>query len=274
MRILILFACYNRCSTTKDFIRDIKFIQNKNKNISILAIDGGSSDGTIDMLRSQSDGVFRFYKIDDNSYWSESMKAGFKMIQTENSWDAIIYCNDDIKLNLSALERFLQVAQNEDLLVGKFKDPITHKKSYGGLVSSKVFPYSFSCINSNNYDSFNGNFVFIKRNLIEKVGFFKDKFKHNKSDILFGLRLRKHGHVIKEYHEYLGTCSRGDDRFKESFSNIKSINHFFRIFNSVKWHPMRERCEFCAFFSKLRFVDCFFMPYIKGLINWYIIKQR
>ena len=273
-KLVILFTCFNRVETTQSFVENLIQLQNKQHNIDILVVDGGSSDGTIEMLSSFENVNFQLLQTPSNFYWSESMKLGFRVLEQLEDWTGIICCNDDADLDLSIVNEFLESAYQEDVLIGKFCEPGTSKKSYGGLKKKKFFPYSFETGDSAEYDSFNTNFVYFKRSVIEQCGWFNDGFRHGKSDIFIGARLKQMGYSLKEFPYFVGECTRGGDRFLQSFNKTRNVVDFLSLFLSPKWHPFNERCEFCAFFVRLRFLECVLAPYLLGILKWCKIKLR
>lgn len=87
------------------------------KNIKIIIINDGSSDGTLEYLNSIDNENLHIINGDGNLWWGKSINEGFKyVLETASNEDFVLLLNDDIYFDNNLLSNFLN-----DL--SKYKSP-------------------------------------------------------------------------------------------------------------------------------------------------------
>ena len=170
MRISVVTVCYNSASTIEDTI--ISVSSQSHQNVEYIIVDGGSDDGTVELIRRHADKVARYVSEPDNGIY-DAMNKGIAMV----SGDIIGFLNaDDVYADNYALEK----------VVGVFADPSVDA-CYSNLVYvapenlDKVIRYWESC------DYKNGLFekgwvpahptFFVRKSIYEKFGNFDLNYK-------------------------------------------------------------------------------------------------
>jgi glycosyltransferase involved in cell wall biosynthesis len=102
VKISIITVVYNNKDTIKDAIESV--LNQTYKNIEYIIIDGGSTDGTIDIIKSYRDKIDKFISEKDNGIY-DAMNKGLKLASGDivgilNSDD--IYFNENVILNVVA----------------------------------------------------------------------------------------------------------------------------------------------------------------------------
>ena len=93
MRIAFLFTCYNRIEKTRKCIESvqsaIKYVDSKIKSEAFIEdywyiTDAGSSDGTVDMIRSQIDTSRLHIRVENSdTYYSQGMRKAMEMLKSD-----------------------------------------------------------------------------------------------------------------------------------------------------------------------------------------------
>lgn len=261
-KVVFLFSVHNRLNLTKSFFS--KILTN-NKNLQYLfeyiVVDDGSSDGTFEYFKNIKNKKIHIVRGNGQLFWSGAMKFGYHKILKKLKYDYLICCNDDILVKSNIYKLFLDNIKKNDVLVGQFANS-QGKLVYGGLKKRKYFPFSFN-LSSENIDTFNMNFVSFKKSIIERYGFFDDNYRHSKSDIDYGLKLKKNRVNITVFPKILGICERASPTNEFSYSKIS----FYKFITNPKYHPLKERFEFCMRNFKLNCIFCFLFPYINFIIR-------
>ena len=170
MKISIITVVYNNKETIKDAIESV--LSQTYKNIEYIIIDGGSNDGTIDIIRSYGNKIDVFISEPDNGLY-DAMNKGIKL----STGDVIgILNSDDFYVNKFVIEK----------AANKFKE--TNCDSlYGDLVyvdynnTNKVIRYWKSRPFENNLFQKGWHpphpTFFVKKEIYDKYGLFDLNFK-------------------------------------------------------------------------------------------------
>jgi glycosyltransferase len=76
MKVSIITVVYNNKNTIKDAIESV--LNQTYKNIEYIIIDGGSTDGTVDIIKSYGDKIDKFISEKDNGIY-DAMNKGLKL---------------------------------------------------------------------------------------------------------------------------------------------------------------------------------------------------
>lgn len=96
MKASIITVCFNSCQTIEDTIASV--LSQSYENIEYIVIDGGSTDGTLDILKKYRNQIHKYISEPDKGVY-DAMNKGIKIatgdiIATLNSND--VYANDTI----------------------------------------------------------------------------------------------------------------------------------------------------------------------------------
>ena len=184
MKISIITVVYNNCETIQNAIESV--IDQSYQNIEYIIIDGGSNDGTLDIIYKYQDKITHLISEADNGIY-DAMNKGINLA----TGDLIgILNSDDLYYNCHVIEDITNEFIND-----KYLDII-----YGDLVyvnkynTSKTIRKWYSCQYYNNYFE-DGNVpphptLFIKRKIYSEAGIFNLNF-HLAADYEFMLRIFK-----------------------------------------------------------------------------------
>lgn len=166
MKLSVITICYN----IKDEIeRTCQSITSQtNQNFEWIVIDGGSTDGTVDILNKYKDYMTVFISEPDKGIYN-AMNKGIKRAQGE-------YLNfmngGDCFASSDVVEKFInfQAENNADIIYGNM-NYIKNKKSQIIKYTSNIDSYFFYN-NTINHQS-----TFIKRELFGKYGLYNEEYK-------------------------------------------------------------------------------------------------
>jgi len=201
MRFSIITPSYNQAQFIERTIKSV-LCQNY-PNFEYIVMDGGSTDGTVEILKKYSDKII--WKSEKDRGQSDAINKGLKMA----TGDIVAYLNSDDTYEPDALKKVAEFFQNSPAgepdkkwVYGKcriinendkeIRKPIT---AYKNLLLKK---YSYAKLLSENFISQPATFW--KRKIHAEIGFF-DENEHYCMDYEFWLRMGQKypAGVINEY---------------------------------------------------------------------------
>jgi glycosyltransferase involved in cell wall biosynthesis len=192
MKISIITVVYNNCETLEDTILSVKSQQIE--NLEYVIIDGGSTDGTLEIIQKYQKDINIFLTEKDKGIY-DAMNKGISLA----TGDIIgILNSDDIYFDSKTLSKVLEMYTldpNLDILYGDLV--YVKQKNTNTIVRKwKSLPY---------YNHFfdNGNVpphpsLFVKKHVYNNFGLFNIKFKLA-ADYEFMLRIFKSNHYLSKY---------------------------------------------------------------------------
>lgn len=264
LKVAVLIACHNRRQIT---IRCLEKLYDACPNdwiLEIYLVDDGSTDGTAEAVKNFDMGI-NLLVGDGSWYWAYSMHYAEASI--DKPCDAILWVNDDIELYPDSLKRVSELHKKHlnSILVGQFCETNSNKITYGGLKKYDRHPLHFEQVFSFNepncVDTFNGNFVFIPKNLADMIGPIDGQFGHAYADIDYGLRARRLDISLLVIPGFLGTC----DKIPQ-IEPSRRISKF-RYLTSVKNLPPKSQYRFLRRHGNWTWPVYFIFPYIKVFFN-------
>lgn len=169
-KVSVITVCFNNISTIKDTIDSV--LGQTYKNIEYIIIDGGSTDGTVELVKSYGNRISKFISEPDKGIY-DAINKGIKLA----SDDVIGVLNsDDFFYNNNVIERVAQTFNGNEInaVYGdiQFVDPIKISRIVR-YYSSKHF----------NIGKFKFGFMpahpsfYAKKELFEKLGYYKTDYK-------------------------------------------------------------------------------------------------
>ncbi len=208
--ISVITAVYNSEKYLRESIESLH--NQKYTNYEHIIIDGGSTDGSIKIIKEYED------KID---YWSSKKDKGiydaFNIGMQLSKGDYIGFLNSDDKYTeeaLSLLHKYVLKFPKKDFIFGSVK------KHWGVLHGYKPYKIKWSW---GFYSSHSTGF-FIKKDSAKKVGFYNLKYKYS-SDYDYFFRMivkKKMKGIATKKDELFGIFRRGGYS-----SRVNFLDHFF-----------------------------------------------
>ena len=236
MKISIITPSYNQVAFIERTIQSI--LSQNYSDLEYIVIDGGSTDGTVEILKKYSDKII--WKSEKDRGQSDAINKGLRMA----TGNIVAYLNSDDTYELGALQKvndYFQENNQAKWVYGKCKiinendqeirRPITWYKNL--LLKN----YSYSKLLSENFISQPA--VFWRRELLDKIGFFNED-EHLCMDYEYWLRIGQK-YPAGVIHDYLANfryypASKSGSSTKEQFKDMLRLaekfgtNHPFSIF--------------------------------------------
>lgn len=246
MKISIITVSYNSTNTIKDTIESIK-LQDYN-NIEYIVIDGGSNDGTLDIIEECSDVITRSVSEPDKGIY-DAMNKGIKMATGDivgilNSDD--FYHNENVITNI--VNAFLTYGVDSVYSDLVYVDPIQTSKIDRFWKSStfnrKKFLYGWMPAHPT---------FFVKNEVYKKYGVFNLKLK-SAADYEFMLRVLYRFKISSHYLPQISVKMRSGGNSNSSLSSrlngnkedreAWAINNLKPYFFSTMLKPLRKLPQF------------------------------
>jgi len=193
-KIAVLLTTFNRSATTAECLRRLNMQRVPNATIRVFVIDGGSTDGTYEFLKSQQNIVSAMVS---GAHWARGTRLAWELAQPWNP-DFFILLNDDTHLRDAAIEDLLSCVRESSppsVVVGAIAERESGDVVYGPLYRLKgVSRLSFGLEDADHFPvTFNANCVLIPKSVAQMVGGISEKFEHSMADIDYGLRCSELG---------------------------------------------------------------------------------
>ena len=215
IKIAVLITCHNRLKKTKQCLKAL-FSQRKTRNVNleVFLVDDGSTDGTSRFIKKRYPNI-NLIKANGDLYWAKSAYLAWEnALKNKQKFDHFLLLNNDTYLyNYAFNELFHKDKFLNNIIVGSCCDPITKKRSYGGVNLDNNFlqPFKFKITNINgNMQKIhiaNGNVLLIPNKIIKKNGILDQKFLHAFADIEYSLRSIKNGFKLYLTQKHIAECS-------------------------------------------------------------------
>ena len=172
MKISIITAVFNNKEFIENCIQSVA--AQTYKDIEYIIIDGGSKDGTLDIIRKYAErGVINKWVSEPDNGMYDALNKGIKMAEGE----VIGFLHsDDIFAHERVIERVAQTFMQDNNIDGIYGDLIYINKNCNKIIRYwKAGRFT--------RDSFNYGWMpphptlFIKKEIYEKYGYFRTKFK-------------------------------------------------------------------------------------------------
>lgn len=260
LQVAVLMACHDRRKETLQCLESLIAATPNTWTLRIYLVDDGSSDGTSTAVKELPLDIKVIHGPGD-WFWAHSMYQA--ELSIDKPYDAILWINDDVQLFQDALTRVENVRQvnRDSILVGQFIDPITKDLTYGGVKKIGRHPFHFELVSADTtnipVDTFNGNFVFIPKEISEKVGKIDGVFAHAYADYDFGMRAKKLGFNSLVIAGFLGICADNHPAIK------KTLRDRFTALHSPKGLPPASQIRYLHRHGPVEWPIYLIFPYIR-----------
>ena len=127
--VYCIIPTFNRLKELSNCIQQLK--KQTYKNIKIIIINDGSSDGKLNYLEGIDDDNFHFITGDGDLWWGKSINEGFKFVLDKaTSQDFILLLNDDTYFDENCVQYFLDDHRDLDrkIILGAYQADIDTKE--------------------------------------------------------------------------------------------------------------------------------------------------
>ena len=282
-KISVIIPTYNRRDYLSRLLEQLKNQVVNNVDMSVVAVVDGSTDGTLEMLRSRFPGV-DIVIGNGRWWWTKSINEGCKFALNKGT-DAVLLMNDDTEIHENYVETLLEKAEQQPhAVIGSLN--ITrekpHKVYFSGIKkitwwNAKSFryheiftPYNESLTGLHKSILLMGRGMFIPAPVFEKTGFFDEKsFPQYKADLDFVLTAHKNniGTFISwdsVIYSHMESTGKGVTYKKQTFfaflksffqkNSMTNLRHSFRYY---KKHCPFYLLPLSYFIDKLRLIYSF-----------------
>lgn len=118
-KVLLIVTCYNRKEMTLKFLKSLRE-KNSSSDFEVhtVIMDDSSPDGTGEAVKRIFPEVEVIYG-DGHLYWAGGVRLVLKhLAERVNSFDAILFANDDIEFEENAISQMSQLAYSRNAIVG------------------------------------------------------------------------------------------------------------------------------------------------------------
>ncbi len=195
-KVSIIIPTYNGLKVLKKCLESLK--KTDYKNLKIILVDNGSSDGTISFIKKNYPSI-EIIALNKNYGFAYAVNKGIKKAIKDGS-DYILSLNNDVIIpNKNWIRELIKTAE-KDNKIGIIGIKITSKNKrlqflfYGLKSEGELDKGQYDFIRE--VPAINGVAMFIKKEVIKKVGFFDERFFYGRDDLDYGFRARKAGFKV------------------------------------------------------------------------------
>ena len=200
MKISIIIPVHNRKVCIQSILSQIydQAVQGGYlKNIFLIVVDDGSTDGTKELIECNFPTV-QILEGDGSLWWTGAIVKGMEYATVNLNTDYVVWMNDDISITDDLLSNLLSICTSsnyKETIVGGIVRDKTYSDwiVYSGLRCGKPIRHinDFSSSTELDVDTLAGNIVVIPKAVIDKIGMpDANKFPHHGGDYEF-IRLAK-----------------------------------------------------------------------------------
>ena len=245
MAIYLICPVYNRREITECFLKEIE--KQTYKEVKIIFIDSGSTDGTASMIKSYQANS-KVIKGTEKWWWAKSVNEGLKYIYelNPNPGDIVGIINDDVILTdfyLENVNNFFN--QGNDGILGSLLINQAGVTESGIFFDKENMKFTVTDLNINCCST---RGIFFKFSSLSEIGMMRHRiFPHYFSDYDLTLRANHKGMTIQfdsgvfiNLHPNTNLNGRSKRQNTKVFSNANASN-IFRRFMFIAFHCNKNR---------------------------------
>lgn len=184
--------------------------------------------------------------VDNNTInrgFATGFNYGYELIKRLNNFDVVILMNNDVRL-LSPLEILTSEFMSEDVgIIGPLQVNRDRSYIYEGIVDSKRFTagHNVSKVLKKNtttkeVDFISGSFMLIKKEVLDKIGLFDQRYFMYYEDVDFCIRARKSGYKCLFVPKVLISHLESVHIKKTAKEYYLARNHFLFVEKHAPWN--------------------------------------
>ena len=199
MTISIITVNYNNKKGLEKTIRSV--VNQNNSNIEYIIIDGGSTDGSIDVVKTYADRISYYVSEPDGGIYY-GMNKGI----ARASGDYLLFLNSgDYLINSDSINKALEMPFEEDIIVfrQKYIDMNGHLSKSPKLLKDEVNIEFFLT------SVFPHQATLIKRSLFDKIGCYRTDLKIVSDWAFWTNAVIRHNASLKMFDDFLSIMEKG-----------------------------------------------------------------
>jgi GT2 family glycosyltransferase len=212
-KLAVILTSHNRRAKTLACLEALfGQIDGESVVVHVYLADSGSTDGTPEAVIGNFPQV-KLMSCNNDIYWCGGMRIAWTEA-INRSYDYYLLMNDDTVLLPNAVKIFLELARTvrakegrDGIIVGSTLDPVTKKRSYGGVVrrgkNGDVTPTDELQL----CDQMSCNCTLVPHQVAELIGNLSPEYTHALADHDYSLRAKAKGFSVWVAPGYLGVCS-------------------------------------------------------------------
>ena len=269
MRFAVLMTCHNRKDKTLECLKNL-YNQTMPDEMSfdVYLVNDGCTDGTETAVKK----LFPLVNIIEGKgdlFWNRGMCKAWDETRKNDSYNAVLWLNDDTMLAPNAFGEIDKITKDNPcaIVVGSISstnDPCI--VTYGGYSNKKL-------INPENgtmeCDTFNGNCVFVPKEVSKKIGYLDPYYRHSMGDFDYSWRAVTNG-IKCLVTPVIGTCDRNPP--EPCWNKGSLINRFKKLYSPLGNNPL-ETFHFYKKYSLFKAVGYFMYIHIRVLMTFVLPKQ-
>ncbi len=236
--VTIITICLNSATTLEKTIRSV--LQQTYNNIEYIVVDGGSTDGTVDIIKKYEDKISTWRSEPDNGI-ADAFNKGVALATGEY----LQIVNSDDWLSENQIETGLTNLTNSSC------DFVFGDTMYHGINAKPLFLYRYHSdylkVIRRRMPDFNHPTVLARKDMYDKIGGFNTKYKiaMDYDWLLRGCLAGFKGLYIPELTGHMQLCGISDSDYLTSYREIRKISikngypvtlaywlYFFRVIKS------------------------------------------
>jgi glycosyltransferase involved in cell wall biosynthesis len=178
--ISIVTGTLNRLELLKKVVENTVY---SNENIELVLVDGGSTDGTIDYIKSLENKRINLIELGCRSYYWDYMNIGIK----NSKFDYICQWNDDILLENDWVDVIDELSGNYDMYLFSWLENESKYVIYDSEDQS-TYPYDYLVLNYGIYN----------KKIFKEIGMYNNSYKYYYCDGDMSFRAKSFGYNYKK----------------------------------------------------------------------------
>lgn len=209
IKVLGIFTCFNRKQKTLKCLQTL-VKGNPTLAFTFLAVDDGSTDGTIQALK-ELDNV-EIIEGNGSLFYSGGMRLGIAAAKKRfGEEDYCLLFNDDVEFFTGAIEQLIASFKDSNMILAGATCNDKGELSYGGVLKKSRLRPAFQIVMSDEKpvfcDTFNANCVLIPEKIFQELPNIDPAYTHSLGDFDYGLSARKRGYLILASDFFVGKCN-------------------------------------------------------------------
>lgn len=268
LKINVVLTCHNRVEKTVECIQTILVSAGDKYFLNFFICDDGSTDNTSNRVLE----IFpRAHIIYGNGklFWAKGMYLA--MAEAKKVYcDYYLMVNDDVKFYPNMLECMLNTytygKKEIKAVTGAVKDEFSNAYTYGGIIEKRKY-FKINACNvlpsspPSLCDKANWNCFLISKKNYESIGDIDNFYAHGFADYDYSYRIYKNGGEILVSTEYVGTCSRNEDKNTWRDKTLSMLKRL-KLLNQPTGFPLKSAIHYYWKTDKVFFLIDIFVPYL------------
>ena len=266
--IAILLTCHNRYQKTLKCLNSV-YSQNESAfSFDVFLVDDGSTDNTQVAVKEKFPQV-NVISGDGTLFWNRGMCLAWEEARKKEKYDGYLWLNDDTILTNCALEVIHKCNKEYPgaIVVGSVSCSIDSKDiTYGGYNKKKIIHPGDMFVEC---DTFNGNCVFIPKEVCDKIGYLDPYYRHSMGDFDYSWRAVKNG-IKCLVTPVIGTCDRNPPEPCWNKGNL--VSRYKKLYSPLGNNPF-ESFHYFKQQSYIKAVFMFIYIHIRVLVTFVLPKK-